>query len=192
MDKFKQCVIVESISGSLISGRMLSCLWAFPKFVMDNDIFLHSLFGTVGLNIYKEMSDTDKTTAIKWFETHGIETSKMFGSKLMEDSTDCVLIFDLQKLYDEYPEVYSSVVLNVVAKTYGKISEKAKGIITDEFMKDPKIFTDAVLQNMPNCSESDSSYDSDDSTDSTDFVCDKHLPNECDSNSVPEMEDISD
>ncbi|AYV78132.1 MAG: hypothetical protein Edafosvirus5_50 [Edafosvirus sp.] len=149
MEAIKQHIITESITTALMNGRPLSNMWGFPDFVKKDNKLMTALFGSMAHGLYNELpTDEDKKSIIKWFETHGIEATKMYGGVVYEEWDQKEFPFDLEKFKATNPEIYKNVATNITSRAYGRYDDDIQKAILDEFIANPKAFAETISLNL--------------------------------------------
>lgn len=148
MDTFKDYINADSIAKVIITKRPISKMWGFPDFILKNPSMLEKLFGPIAYREYVNLSDSDKKDAIKWFETHGVDATEMYGGELYEDWNDSTIPKrDLYKLKNNFPKIYGEVVKNVVSIVYGSYTKKTQDIIVSKYIEHPDVFEGEISRN---------------------------------------------
>lgn len=148
LEEFKKNVCAKSISEVIISGRPLSEKWGFPSFLLNNSKMLENFFGSDVYTIYNNLTEEEKENSIKWFETHGLECTNMYGGELYEDWNDKTIPKrDLEKLKNLHSNIYELVVSNVVKKVYSCYPEDIQKIIIEKFTEDSNTFEEEIKKN---------------------------------------------
>jgi len=149
MENFMEAVYIESITSALMSGRPLSKMWGFPSFMLNDEKFLETLFGKKGWEIYKQLDKKDQNEARKWFETHGVKATEMYGGELHEEWDDSKPgKKDLIKFKHQYPKIYKKVAKNIAETAYKYKSENFRTIIASKFIEDPTTLETTLEQNV--------------------------------------------
>lgn len=151
MDDFKNAVIIESITTSLMSGRPLSRSWGFSEFLLDKtfESILTSLFGERAFDVYSKMSEEEQVNARAYFETCGEEVAKMYKADLWEDWDDNGIFgFDLQYLFDNHRDIYEKVAENIATRAYNRYNDTIIKTILDRFLISPKDLSEAIIINV--------------------------------------------
>jgi len=151
MEDFKNAVIIELITTSLMTGRPLSRKWAFPDFLLDKkfESTLSTIFGKEGFEIYSKMSNEEKKKARTYFETHGEEVAKMYKAEVWEDWNDSKFFkFDLQYLFDNHIGIYKKVATSIATRGYGHYHETIFKLILDKFLISPVDLSKTLVTNI--------------------------------------------
>ena len=125
MEDFKKLVCSESIATAIASGQPINKYWGLPDFLIKKQEKLQQFFGNDAFKIYASLSDKEKVEARKWFETHGIEASKMFNAELYEEPDGCSIFkYNMNKLEKFHPKIYDKVIQKIFILTYGVFNFK--------------------------------------------------------------------
>ena len=145
MEEFKKCVIVESITRSLTPGCPLPRIKKLPQLTKNNMELFRSSFGEEGFNIYQKMNSVNKINALRWFETHGINTIKLYDAESLEDwNMKEIFKFDLGKLKQSNSDIYQKVVKNIMDRVYCNYPEDIYDIISKKFSNDPDTLSETM------------------------------------------------
>jgi hypothetical protein len=148
MDNFKNSVHADSIAKVIITRKPISKAWGFPDFMLKSAVLLEKFFGPIIHKEYMKLTEKDKSSAITWYETHGVETTEMYGGELYEDWNDSTVPQrDLDKLNKDYPTIYENVVKNVVGVVYGSYPVKTQDIIIKQYIMEPSVFEEEISRN---------------------------------------------
>lgn len=155
MEQFKYYVTLKSIKDALMTGKPLSNHWGFPDFLLNDNKMLCAFFGSKAYNIYKNMTVDEKSEAIKWFEIHGVEVTKMYGGELHEDwnpDNNPVGKRDIKLLCEKHNELYKEVVKEIISEAYKMYPEPAKNYIISKSIEvcvnDNSKFEEILAQNV--------------------------------------------
>lgn len=148
MEKFKNAIMVEAITSTLMTGRPLSRQWKFPDFFLDKKFEpkLSNIFGEEGYEIYSKMSEDEKKEAREIFETHGESVAKMYKAELYEDWDDSKHFkFDLQYLFNNHRKVYEKVATNITNRAYSIHPKEVVALILERFLISPTDLTVVIV-----------------------------------------------
>ncbi|KAL9650202.1 hypothetical protein ABK040_011182 [Willaertia magna] len=146
--EFKERVFCVRIVATFLSGIPHSNDWAFPDFLLSDENRFAAHLG-YSYEPYSKMGETEKKTALRWYETSGAEVNKMLDMIDWEDWDGCSAVdCDVVSFAVNHPDLYKKVIHRLVEQAFSEFEQEEIEKVREMFLQDPKRFGYEMSRNV--------------------------------------------